>query len=86
MLKGYRKGQRSWDSVRSISFEVLSSVPGRLTQVCSSVFEVLLFKAVFQVAFFGALRISESYLVHHGKLWGDLLFRDVTCSNSVVKL
>ena len=59
VLKGFRRSRPSSDGRRPISVELLLDLLGSLHEVCSSGFEVLLFKAVFSVAFFGALRVGE---------------------------
>lgn len=58
-LKGYRKRGIKRDSRRPVTFEVLGSIIEKLGEVCSSEYEITLFKVAFVLAFFGAFRISE---------------------------
>ena len=58
-VKGYRKGNRSRDTRRPVSFGILQAICGVLVEVCSSEYEVSLFRAAFTIAFFGAFRVGE---------------------------
>ncbi|XP_040216804.1 uncharacterized protein LOC120946105 [Rana temporaria] len=65
-LKGYRKQGRRPDARRPVSFEVLRGILAKVGAICSSRFEVTLFRAAFALAFFGAFRVGE--LVSPSKL------------------
>ena len=58
-VKGYRKGNRCRDTRRPVSFVILQAICGVLAEVCSSEYEVSLFRAAFTIAFFGAFRVGE---------------------------
>ncbi|XP_042727738.1 uncharacterized protein LOC122180264 [Lagopus leucura] len=57
-----------------ITIEVLRSLLGALESVCVSRYECLLFRALFTVAFFGALRIREVVAKHRNVLQPELLY------------
>lgn len=77
-LKGYRRAKPGRDSRRPVSFQLLGQIVGCLDTLCSTGYEVLLFKAAFTLAFFGAFRISE--LVSPSKKGkGGLGEADVRC-------
>lgn len=85
VLKGYRKGKRKEDSRRPVSFEVLELVLEKLKEIGLSRYEIVLFRAAFLLAFFGAFRISE--LVSPSKCKpGGLLQGDVACTGSSVQI
>ena len=84
-LKGYRKQGRRADSRRPVSFEILGGIMGELGTLCSSRFEVLLFRAAFALAFFGAFRVGE--LVSPSKtVQGGMLADDVVWTREGVAL
>ncbi|KFP33017.1 hypothetical protein N325_10135, partial [Colius striatus] len=61
-----------------VTIEVLRSLLGTLESVCSSPYECLLFRAMFTVAFFGALHIEEMVAKHPNAAQPELLyFRDL---------
>ena len=75
-VKGYKKGRQSSDARRPVTFSVLRRIFGVLGEVCSSAYEIRLFRAGFSVAFFGAFRVGE--LVSPSKrVPGGLLVNDV---------
>lgn len=77
-LKGYRRTQKRRDSRRPVSFDNLRSLFVQLGLVCTSAYEVYLFRAAFSLPFFGAFQISE--LVSPSKrVPGGLRAQDVTC-------
>ncbi|XP_019408127.1 PREDICTED: uncharacterized protein LOC109321830 [Crocodylus porosus] len=57
-----------------VTIEVLRSILGSVESVCSSQYECLLFRAVFTVAFFGALRVQEMVAEHQNWAQPELLF------------
>lgn len=59
VLKGFRRSKPLLDNRRPISAAILVDLLKVLEVVCFSEFELILFRAVFSVAFFGALRIGE---------------------------
>ena len=75
-VKGYRKGRRTPDGRRPVSFLMLQSLFRHLQSVCNLAYEIALFQAAFALAFFGALRIGElvsaSRTAHGGLLEGDV--------------
>lgn len=73
-LKGYRKQRGRPDLRRPVSFEMLGGLCQQVQDICASPYEVLLFRAAFSLAFFGAFRISE--LVAANKRTGGGLLRD----------
>lgn len=78
-LKGYRRGSWRPDTRRPVSFQLLGRLCHQLQSVCSSPYEVVLFRAAFSLAFFGAFRISE--LVSQSRFQvGGLLRTDVQVS------
>ncbi|KAE8588259.1 hypothetical protein XENTR_v10022432 [Xenopus tropicalis] len=75
-VKGIKRGKRTRDSRRPISFDLLGKLQGVLPKCCRSEYEVILFRAAFALAFFGALRLGE--LVSKSKsVPGGLFFQDV---------
>ncbi|XP_077309871.1 integrase/recombinase xerD homolog [Lithobates pipiens] len=77
-VKGYRKGCQIKDDRRPVSFELLGRICEKLRVVCSSGYEVVLFRAAFILAFFGAFRIGE--LVSPSKRGrGGLFVEEVAC-------
>ncbi|CAN2387662.1 hypothetical protein PRIEUP_LOCUS11981 [Pristimantis euphronides] len=58
-LRGFRKGKARKDTRRPVSFQLLGDTGGVLGNVCSSEYEVRLFRLAFSWAFFGALRVGE---------------------------
>lgn len=78
-LKGYRKRGGAPDRRRPVSYRLLEQVCDRLSLVCSSEFEVFLFRAAFSLAFFGAFRVSE-LVASNKKVVGGLLRADVEVS------
>ncbi|XP_073481634.1 integrase/recombinase xerD homolog [Aquarana catesbeiana] len=84
-MKGYRKAWVKKDARRPVTFEILQGVIAQLERVCSSGYEVLLFKVAFLLAFFGAFRIGE--LVSPSKrVQGGLSYQDVKCETEVLQL
>ncbi|XP_077334541.1 integrase/recombinase xerD homolog [Lithobates pipiens] len=84
-VKGYRKGRQVNDDRRPVSFELLGRICEKLKVVCASGYEVLLFRAAFVLAFFGAFRIGE--LVSPSKKGRRGLFvEEVTCLNDRVTM
>ena len=62
------------DKYSPITIEVLRSLLGALESVCITHFECLLFRALFTVAFFGALRVGEMVAKHRNVLQPELLY------------
>ncbi|XP_056203541.1 uncharacterized protein LOC130153111 [Falco biarmicus] len=62
------------DKYLPVTIEVLRSLLGALESVCITPYECLLFRALFTVAFFGALRIGEMVAKHHNVLQPELLY------------
>ncbi|XP_032855117.1 uncharacterized protein LOC116963207 isoform X2 [Tyto alba] len=62
------------DKYLPITIEVLRSLLGALESVCITYYECLLFRALFTVAFFGALRIGEMVAKRHNVLQPELLY------------
>ncbi|XP_071600374.1 uncharacterized protein [Heliangelus exortis] len=63
----------SKDKYSPVTIGILRSLLGTLESVCSSPYECLLFRAVFTVAFFGALRIQEMVTCHPNRAQPELL-------------
>ncbi|KAJ7395779.1 hypothetical protein BTVI_151636 [Pitangus sulphuratus] len=62
------------DKYLPITIEMLRSLLGALESVCITHYECLLFRALFTVAFFGALRIGEIVAKHRNVLQPELLY------------
>ncbi|PKU45505.1 rho-related gtp-binding protein isoform x4 [Limosa lapponica baueri] len=62
------------DKYLPITIEVLRSLLGALESVCKTHYECLLFRALFTVAFFGALRIGEMVAKHRDVQQPELLY------------
>eukprot|EP00079_Xenopus_tropicalis_P019702 XP_012809685.1 PREDICTED: uncharacterized protein LOC105945641 [Xenopus tropicalis] len=84
-LKGIKKGRRSQDARRPISFELLGRMQAALGSCCRSTYEVVLFRAAFALAFFGAFRVGEIVSKSKASL-GGLLARDVRVSDGEVRV
>lgn len=61
------------DKYLPVTIEMLRSLLGVLESVCRTHYECLLFRALFTVAFFGALRIGEMVAKHRDILQPELL-------------
>ncbi|KAM7168698.1 uncharacterized protein RBU57_006586 isoform 1-T1 [Macrochelys suwanniensis] len=69
----WRKGNQRY--CRShVTIEVLRSLLGTVQSVCNSLYECLLFRALFTVAFFGALRVEEVVAEHRNWAQPELLY------------
>ncbi|XP_063192198.1 uncharacterized protein LOC134516188 isoform X2 [Chroicocephalus ridibundus] len=62
------------DKYSPVTIEVLRSLLGTLESVCSCPYECILFRAMFTVAFFGALRIEEMVANHQNTAQPELLY------------
>lgn len=78
MLEGCRRSRKQNDNRAPISKDLLTSICVKLSEICSSHYEILLFKAAFTLAYYGLLRISE--LVYTGPMHTDrpLQLRDIS--------
>lgn len=68
-----RRTRRSNDEYSPVTVEVLRFLLGTLESVCSSPYECMLFRAIFTVAFFGALHIEEMVANHQNIAQPELL-------------
>ena len=59
MKEGCKRLKSGVDSRRPITFQILKRLIQVLPSICKSSYEASLFKAVFLLAFFGFLRVSE---------------------------
>lgn len=84
-MKGYRKAMVRRDARRPVTFEILQGIIRQLERVCSSGYEVMLFKVSFLLAFFGAFRIGE-LVSPSKKVQGGLSYQDVRCEAEVLEL
>lgn len=66
--------RRSNDEYSPVTIEVLRSLLGTLESACTCPYECLLFRAIFTVAFFGALRIEEMVANHRNTAQSELLY------------
>lgn len=82
-LRGFRRGQVVRDRRRPVSYELLLALGDGLDKICFSAFEVLLFRAAYALAFFGAFRISE-LVSHSRKTAGGLQVEDVSFLGEVL--
>lgn len=62
------------DGYAPVTVEVLRSLLGTLESVCSSPYECMLFRAMFTVAFFGALHIEEMVANDQNRAQPELLY------------
>ena len=69
MLEGCRRSRKQNDNRAPISKDLLTGICAKLSEICSSHYEILLFKAAFTLAYYGLLRISE--LVYTGPMHTD---------------
>ena len=71
--KGQRKliiaSVQKLDNALAISKELLTGICVKLSEICSSHYETLLFKAAFTLAYYRLLRVSE--LVYTGPMYMD---------------
>lgn len=77
-LRGFRRGRAVRDSRRPVSFDLLLRLGEEVAGVCATVFEAVLFKLAFSLAFFGAFRISELVAPSRCRV-GGLLFENMRC-------
>ena len=87
MLEGRCRSQKQNDNRATISKHLLTGICAKLNEICYSPYEVLLFKAIFTLAYFGLCRISE--LVYTGPMhtdrplqWGDVSYN--SCNKVLV--
>ena len=59
LKEGSRRVSSNPDNRRPITFPLLKAIVGMLPAMCSSSYEVTLFKSAFLLAFFGFLRVGE---------------------------
>lgn len=59
ILEGYRRSKPSHDTRMPITYEILVEISLKLSSVCNSQFESILFKAAYTLAFFGLFRVGE---------------------------
>lgn len=78
-LKGYRKGTWWPDKRRPVSFNLLGLIFCQLRVVCSSPYEVVLFREAYSMEFCGACQISELVARYRSMVKG-LLRTDVEAS------
>ena len=67
MLRGMLRLDRRFDCRRPITLDILIRLLSALGTVCSSLYEVKLFRAAFSVAFFAFLRIGEMAVYNNNK-------------------
>lgn len=79
-MKGYTRTNGSADSRRPITLELLNSLVNCLPYICFSEFETYLFRSVFIIIFFAALRIIE-LVARKAGFQSGLQFSDVSCSD-----
>ncbi len=58
-VKGFTNGDRRADSRQPISYTLLKNIIAKLDTVCTDLYEAMLFKAVFLLAWSAMLRVSE---------------------------
>lgn len=83
-IKGFKKGNVSRDRRRLVTFGLLQFLVEKLGRICSSSYEVKLFRVSFCLAFFGAFKISE-LVAASKKGGGGLLIQDVVLGERVVR-
>ncbi|MES9882771.1 MAG: tyrosine-type recombinase/integrase [Sedimenticola sp.] len=69
MLEGFHRIKKTPDTRVPIMYNTLAAICTVLHQICFSQYEVILFKAVYTLAFFGLFRVSE--LVVSSQLQAD---------------
>lgn len=84
-LKGYRKQFPKKDSRRPITLNILEDLMIILPDVCSSSYEVALFRCAFSLAFFAALRINE-FVSSSRKVPSNLKTSDIILSLNSLKI
>ncbi|CAN2390850.1 hypothetical protein PRIEUP_LOCUS887 [Pristimantis euphronides] len=83
-LRGFRRGKAKKDTLRPVSFQLLGDIGSVLGNVCSSEYEVRLFRLAFSWAFFAALRVGE--LVSPSKIReGGIRWEDVQVKGNSVE-
>lgn len=75
-MSGYWRGRRVLDLRRPVSFAILGRILEQLPIICSSSYEVGLFKTAFVLAFFSGLRIGKLVSASKHDV-GGLTFDDV---------
>lgn len=77
LISGYKNLRNKQDSRLPITFPILSKLPHALSNVCKQVYEKILFKTAFILAFFGFLRISE-FVFNQDSPDKTLRFQDIS--------
>lgn len=87
LREGCRRQTQRVDGRCPITLPILTSLLGSLPSLCSSSFEVALFKASFSLAFFGFLRVGELAAASKTARWDNILLpSDVSFANDFSSL
>ena len=89
-----RKALRGWrrmhphkeDTRRPIDAVRLAGISGILPEICSSAFEVGLFRLAYSLAFFGALRVLELVAARPSGVVGGLRLSDIIVGTDAIRI
>ena len=78
MLEGMKRTKSSKDYIIPITLEYLTKIIDKLSSICFSSYEALLFATAFTFAFHGFLRVGEIVYTKPGQAHQIIGFKDVT--------
>lgn len=81
MLEGCKRLKQTKDSRAPISFAILGEICGKLRDICYSLYETMLFKAVYTLAYFGLFRVGELVVTKQSQQHRALMLDDVVVEN-----
>jgi hypothetical protein len=81
LREGARRDDNRSDNRLPITLDILGKLASCLPAVCSSSYEVILFRAAFSIAFFGFLRVGEFTTASKTGRWDNILSPQDTLIN-----
>ncbi|OCU01027.1 hypothetical protein XELAEV_18006809mg [Xenopus laevis] len=85
LLKGYQKEKPTADKRKPITLAILLHLVRNLRQMCTSEYEYVMFKLLYIVSFFGALRVGET-VSSSKSMPGGLNINDVGLKNNRLQM
>lgn len=82
LLEGCRRSRAHLDTRAPITYSLLTKVYDILPSICATSFELVLFRTLYVLAYYGLFRVSELISTRHGGL--PLQFQDVSIDSPPV--